>query len=76
MMKKSFFVLAMIAALSVFSCKKDDGATCITCTSPETFDFEVCEEKNGNASVNGQNTGTPYAIYIQGLEDAGARCGN
>lgn len=75
-MKRSVLLLTIFTALSVFSCKKDDAVTCTTCSSPETSDFQVCEEKDGNASVNGQNTGTPYGIYIQGLEEAGASCGN
>lgn len=75
-MKKFIFLLAVFSVLSVFSCKKDDGITCITCSSPETSNFQVCEENNGNASVNGQNTGTPYEIYMQDLKLAGASCGN
>lgn len=76
LMKRFLFILSIVSALSVFSCKKDDAVSCITCSSTETIDFQVCEEKDGNASVNGQNTGTPYGIYIQDLEKAGASCGN
>lgn len=75
-MKKFILMLFLASALSVFSCKKDDAVTCTKCSSPETSSFEVCEERNGNASVNGQNTGTPYDIYIQGILDTGASCGN
>ncbi|MGO3183013.1 MAG: hypothetical protein ACTIJ9_09295 [Aequorivita sp.] len=75
-MKKTVLIIAIVSTLSVFSCKKDDGVTCTTCSSAETANFQVCEESNGTASVNGQNTGTPYDIYIQGLEEAGASCGN
>lgn len=75
-MKKSVLIVAVVFALSIFSCKKDDAVTCISCSSPETSNFQVCEENDGNASVNGQNTGTPYGIYIQDLELAGASCGN
>ncbi|CAM3339677.1 hypothetical protein [Aequorivita lipolytica] len=75
-MKKVPFIIAIICTLSIFSCKKDDGISCTNCSSPETASFQVCEERNGNASVNGQNTGTPYDTYIQGLQDAGASCGN
>ena len=74
-MKKSYLLFAIVFTLSLFSCKKDDSVSCITCSSPETSDFQLCEEKDGNASVNGQNTGTPYGIYIQNLEKAGASCG-
>lgn len=74
-MKKTFLITAIICGLSVFSCKKDDSVSCTTCSSPETSDFQVCKESDGNASVNGQNTGTPYDTYVSGLEAAGAECG-
>ena len=60
---------------SLFSCKEDDSVTCTTCNSPQTTSFEVCRESNGNASVNGDDTGTNYDVYITGLEEAGATCG-
>ncbi len=60
----------------VFSCKEDDSVSCTTCNSPQTIAFEVCEESNGNASVNGEGTGTQYDVYIEGLVEAGATCGN
>lgn len=75
-MKRLVLILFLAFALSVFSCKKDDVVTCTTCSSPDTSNFEVCQEKDGNASVNGQNTGTPYGVYIQGLEETGASCGD
>ncbi|WP_313112815.1 hypothetical protein [Aequorivita sediminis] len=75
-MKKVYFITGIICILFVSSCKKDDGRSCTTCSSPSTLDFEVCEESNGNASVNGQDTGTPYGTYISGLEETGASCGN
>lgn len=74
-MKKAFLVAAIISAITIQSCKKDEGGGCTTCSSPETASFQVCEENNGNASVNGQNTGTPYDTYISDLESAGASCG-
>jgi len=61
--------------LIVFSCKDDDSRSCTTCNSPQTMSFEVCEESDGNASVNGEDTGTRYDIYIEGLAEAGATCG-
>jgi hypothetical protein len=67
-----FFGLAII--LAVAACKGDDTQTCVTCSSPNTSDFQVCDE-GGNASVNGENTGTSFDIYIAGLEAAGANCG-
>ncbi|MEZ4778071.1 MAG: hypothetical protein R2786_01655 [Flavobacteriaceae bacterium] len=72
--KLSFFIF-LFAGLC-FSCKKDDSHTCTTCNSSQTFEFEVCRESNGNAFVNGEDTGTNYDVYIAGLEEAGATCGN
>jgi hypothetical protein len=67
-----FFFLAAI----VQSCGEDNGPSCVTCSSSQTASFEVCEESTGNASVNGQDTGTPYTTYISGLEQVGANCNN
>ncbi len=74
-MKKGVLFSAIICCLSIYSCKKDDGISCTSCSSSETADFQVCKERNGNASVNGQDTGTEYSTYISGLEQAGASCG-
>lgn len=74
-MKTQSLLLLFTCFLVLFSCKKDEEVSCVTCTSTETSDFQVCRESDGSASVNGQNTGTPYDVYIQGLEDAGANCG-
>lgn len=75
MQHKSLFLILFIL-LAISSCKKDDTRTCTSCSSPQTANFEVCEESDGNASVNGENTGTPYSVYISGLESAGATCSN
>ncbi len=48
---------------------------CTNCSAPETLDFQVCRESNGNASVDGEDTGTQYEVYIDGLREAGASCG-
>ena len=72
--KNSFLILFIL--LVIGSCKKDDTRTCTSCSSPQTASFEVCEESDGNASVNGENTGAPYDVYISGLESAGATCSN
>ena len=73
-MKKLYFIIAIVCSVSIFSCKKDDGESCVTCNSAETTNFEVCEKSNGNASVNGQDTGTPYNTYISLLESTGTIC--
>ena len=75
-MQKKISSLILALAFVVVSCKNDDNRTCVSCTSPQTPAFEVCEESDGTASVNGENTGTSYDVYITGLVEAGASCGN
>lgn len=74
-MTKTVPLLALLFLL-LFSCKEDDSVSCVQCSSDTTIPFEVCRENNGNASVNGEDTGTDYDDYIMGLEDAGANCGS
>jgi len=76
MYKYRYLLLLSGFVVLIFSCKKDDGRSCVSCTSSQTPTFEVCEESDGNASVNGQNTGTAYDVYIAGLESAGTSCSN
>ncbi|MFT7072385.1 hypothetical protein [Patiriisocius sp. Uisw_017] len=57
------------------SCGSDDSRSCTACNSEITAAFTLCEESNGNASINGEDTGTPYAIYFDGLIAAGTSCG-
>jgi len=75
-MNRRSLLIVLAVSIFVYSCKEDDTKSCTMCSSPETMDFEVCEEANGNASVNGQDTGTNFEAYISGLEAAGANCGN
>ena len=72
-MKNILYTILLLVFIT--SCKEDDSVTCTTCDSPQTPPFEVCNESNGNASVNGEDTETRYDIYIEGLVDAGATCG-
>jgi len=72
-LKKIILVIALI--LTVYSCKKDEGGGCVTCSSDQTTAFEVCETSDGNATVNGENTNTSFQVYIDGLVAAGANCG-
>lgn len=69
-------LFSLFLLLVILSCKKDDERTCTNCNSPETLEFELCRESNGNASVNGQDTGTDYDVYLSSLVDSGASCGN
>lgn len=71
---KSFLLICFVS-LVLFSCKKDDDPSCTSCSSSQTSTFEVCQESDGNASVNGENTGISFEIYIADLQEAGATCG-
>lgn len=74
-MKNRKLLFLLLFSISIFSCKKDEDRSCLTCSSPETESFELCHESDGSASVNGQNTGTPYDAYLSGLQESGADCG-
>jgi hypothetical protein len=73
---KAYQLIILLAVSTILSCKKDNGSSCVTCSSSQTPNFQVCEESDGNASVNGEDTGTSYSVYITGLEAAGTTCGN
>jgi hypothetical protein len=76
-MKNKFTILLLGAITTLFfleSCKKDDEVTCISCSSEITMTFTLCREANGNASVNGEDTGTPYDVYYQGLVEEEVTC--
>lgn len=76
-MKNKFTILllgAIATLLFLESCKKDDEVTCISCSSEITMTFTLCREANGNASVNGEDTGTPYDVYYQGLVEEEVTC--
>jgi hypothetical protein len=74
LLKPIIFTLCLLTA-GLVSCKKDDARTCTSCSSDQTPAFELCRESNGNASVNGQDTGTDYDLYLDDLEAAGTNCG-
>lgn len=74
-MKKSILLFLIGVSISLLSCNKDDGLSCTTCSSPDTATFEICQESDGTASINGENTGTPYEDYISRLRESGADCG-
>jgi hypothetical protein len=74
-LKKPAFVLSVVVTLFFTSCKDDDSRSCISCSSDQTPTFELCRESNGNASVNGQDTGTDYELYLDGLIEVGTNCG-
>jgi hypothetical protein len=74
-MRPAYLAIWIICFTSLFSCKKDDTKTCTNCSSDQTLTFELCRESNGNASVNGQDTGTDYDLYLADLEATGTNCG-
>ncbi len=59
----------------LISCSKDDKVACISCASENTPVFELCKESNGNASVNGEDTGVKYEVYLANLQETGVQCG-
>jgi hypothetical protein len=67
--------ILLLFPLTLISCGDDDERTCRFCSSDQTPEFELCREPNGNASVNGEDTGTNYEAYLDGLVEAGASCG-
>ncbi len=73
---KNILKILFFASLffAFFSCKKDEDIHCLTCTSSETLDFELCRESNGNASINGEDTQTPYDVYLSDLQEEGVLC--
>ena len=75
LMKPTILALCLVCTTCLFSCKKDDDKTCSTCRSELTPSFELCRESNGNASVNGQDTGTDYDLYLDDLRAEGTTCG-
>ena len=70
-----YLAFLLFVCLFAVSCGDDDERTCRFCSSDQTAEFELCRESNGNASVNGEDTGTNYEAYLDGLIEAGANCG-
>lgn len=77
-MKNVFFPYLFICVGLLFlnSCKKDDATFCTICVSEITPSFELCRESDGNAWVNGENTGVPYDLYLSELKKEGVECGD
>jgi hypothetical protein len=66
--------LLFILPLAFLSCGDDDTVSCVTCSTSFTDEFVLCNESNGNASVNGEDTGVSYAVYLQDLQQDGVNC--
>ncbi|WP_339610490.1 hypothetical protein [uncultured Planktosalinus sp.] len=71
---KQTLLLTGLSFLFFISCKSDDTPECRRCSSELTTSFDLCKENNGNASVNGEDTGVSYAIYLEGLINEGVSC--
>lgn len=65
----------LFSSIILAACNKDEDRVCRFCSSDQTAEFELCREPNGNASVNGEDTGTDYEAYLDDLVEAGANCG-
>lgn len=72
---RTFYILASVFLMTATGCNNDDGRSCTSCSSEQTPEFELCRESNGNASVNGENTGIEYDDYLADLQAAGSSCG-
>lgn len=72
-MKQMIAVLGFSSLLFI-SCQEDDTPECRSCTSEITTSFELCKESNGNASINGEDTGVDFAIYLDELVSEGVNC--
>lgn len=72
---KIYLLFVFVLCVVVASCKADDSVSCVNCSNEQTLDFVVCNEANGRASVNGQDTGQDYSVYIANLqEQEGTTC--
>lgn len=60
----------------IVSCSSDDRSDrgCLTCTGETNMPFELCEDADGKATVNGASTQTDFQIYLQNLQNDGVSC--
>ena len=57
------------------ACSKDKSEMeCLTCTGEANMPFELCEDGDGKATVNGEPTQTDYAYYLANLREDGVIC--
>lgn len=71
-MKPTVFCSILFAFLLI-SCGDDDSVSCVKCQSEITPEFVLCNS-NGNATVNGEDTGVSYNTYLQDLNNEGVEC--
>ncbi len=73
-MKFQLIYLSLFFIVFLEACGSDDSVTCTTCTNDLTLDFNLCKEGNGRASVDGQDTGVDYNVYLANLQEEGTDC--
>lgn len=57
------------------ACSKDKSEMeCLTCTGEANMPFELCEDGDGKATVNGEPTQADYQIYLANLREEGVIC--
>lgn len=75
-MKKLILLAITVAALGFTSCGNDDDGgnpSCRTC-SADGESSEVCEGENGNAIVDGEDSGIAFQDFIDLAELGGVTC--
>lgn len=79
-MKKLLLAVALLAGMTFVACSSDDdggsnnnNSNCVTCDSYEILgqtvpEMEICEGENGNAFIDGEDTGEDFDTYVSGYE--------
>lgn len=64
-MKKFLFILLLVVFVS---CSSDDDKDCITCKVSGISFGEACKGENGNAFLEGEDTGVAFEEYAEVIE--------
>jgi len=71
---QNFLWLGLIVS-ALIACSKDKSENeCLTCTGEANMPFELCEDGEGNATVNGESTQTDYRVYLANLQKERVVC--
>ncbi len=71
---QNFLWLGLIVFV-LTACSKDKSEMeCLTCTGEANMPFELCEDGDGKATVNGEPTQTDYQTYLANLREEGVSC--
>ena len=73
-MKKIILAVALLAGMTFVACSSDDdkGNNCVDCTvsfDGQSQTYQVCKADNGNATVQGQDSGIGYDDYVESMCD-------